>query len=140
MFTQRSIFVIGIILLLWNLMGVAAFFMQYHMDLRELAITDPVGARLFATMPSWLWAVYAVAVGSGTLGAILLLMRRASAALLFLLSLIAVLVQFGYTLGATDLIVQKGLLTAAAFPALVILIAIGQWLYARTLVVQGTLR
>jgi hypothetical protein len=140
MFTQRSIVVIGIILLLWNLMGVVAFFMQYHMDLRELAATDPVGARIFATMPAWLWAVYGGAVGAGTLGAILLLMRRASAALLFLLSLIAVLVQFGYTLGATDLIAQKGLATAAGFPALVILIAIGQWIYARALVVRSSLR
>jgi hypothetical protein len=137
---SRSVTIIGVILLLWNLMGVAAFVMQYGMDLTELAKTDPVGARIFAAMPSWLWIVYAIAVGAGTLGALLLLMKKAAAAHLFLFSLAAVLVQFGYTLGATDLIAQKGIVVAAGFPALVILIAIAQFVYARSLVAKGILR
>lgn len=140
MSTPRSVLIIGIILLLWNLMGVAAFAMQYGMDLGEFAKTDPVGARIFAKMPGWLWIVYAVAVGAGTVGAVLLLMKKAAAASLFLVSLIAVLVQFGYTLGATDLIAQKGMLQAAVFPIVVILIAIGQLLYARMLVARRVLR
>ena len=109
MATSRSLTIIGIILLLWNMMGVMAFAMQYGMDLDQLARTDPATARAFAAMPLWLWIVYGIAVGAGVLGAILLLMRRALAATLFLVSLIAVLVQFGYTLGMTDLIAQKGL-------------------------------
>ncbi|MFD1107396.1 sugar transporter [Sphingobium olei] len=140
MSTSRSVTIIGIVLLLWNLMGVAAWVMQYGMDLTGLAKTDPVGARIFAEMPSWLWVVYAVAVGAGTLGALLLLMKKAAAATLFLVSLIAVLVQFGYTLGATDLIAQKGIVVAAGFPALVILIAIVQLAYARSLVAKDVLR
>lgn len=140
MSTPRVVLIIGIILLLWNLMGVAAFAMQYGMDLGELAKTDPVGARIFAEMPGWLWAVYAVAVGAGAVGAVLLLMKKAAAASLFLVSLIAVLVQFGYTLGATDLIAQKGFVVAAGFPIVVILIAVGQLLYARMLVAKRVLR
>lgn len=137
---SRSVTIIGIVLLLWNLMGVAAWVMQYGMDLSELAKADPVGARIFAEMPSWLWVVYAVAVGAGTLGALLLLMKKAAAATLFLVSLVAVLVQFGYTLGATDLIPQKGIVVAAGFPAFVILVAIVQLAYARSLVAKGVLR
>ncbi|MEA3390004.1 sugar transporter [Sphingobium sp. CCH11-B1] len=137
---SRSVTIIGIVLLLWNLMGVAAWVMQYGMDLSELAKTDPVGARIFAEMPSWLWVAYAVAVGAGTLGALLLLMKKAAAATLFLVSLVAVLVQFGYTLGATDLIAQKGIVVAAGFPAFVILVAIVQLAYARSLVAKGVLR
>jgi hypothetical protein len=83
---------------------------------------------------------YAVAVGAGTLGALLLLMKKAAAATLFLVSLVAVLVQFGYTLGATDLIAQKGIVVAAGFPAFVILVAIVQLAYARSLVAKGVLR
>jgi hypothetical protein len=63
---HRSVTVIGIILLLWNLMGILAFTMQYSMDLDELAQTDPLTAHAFATMPGWLWVVYAIAVGAGT--------------------------------------------------------------------------
>ncbi|MCP1470805.1 hypothetical protein J3E64_002498 [Sphingobium sp. OAS761] len=140
MTAPRTLLIIGIVLLLWNLTGVAAFVMQYGADLDELARTDPVTAHAFATMPAWLWGVYAVAVGAGTAGAIMLLMKKAAAASLFLVSLIAVLVQFGYTLLGTDLIAQKGVAAAAAFPAVIILIALFQLLYARTLVGKGVLR
>jgi len=91
-------------------------------------------------MPVWLWVVYAVAVGAGTLGAILLLMKKAAAATLFLVSLIAVLVQFGYTLGATDLVAQKGLVVAAGFPAFIVVVAVVQLVYARSMVAKGALR
>lgn len=136
--TPRFFVIIAIILLLWNLMGVAAFIMQYSADLTELAKTDPVTAQAFATMPNWVWMIYAVAVGAGAIGALLLLLRKAAAASLFLVSLIAVLVQFGYTLLGTDLIAIKGV-GAAAFPALIILIAAVQLLYARALVAKGAL-
>jgi hypothetical protein len=137
---SRSITIIGVILLLWNLMGVAAFIMQYTMDLGKLAATDPVGARIFAAMPGWLWVVYAIAVGAGTVGALLLLARSKLSISLFMISLVAVLVQFGYTLGATDLIAQKGIMVAAGFHAFVILIAFVQFFYARSLGAKGALR
>jgi hypothetical protein len=137
---HRSVTVIGIILLLWNLMGILAFTMQYSMDLDVLAQTDPLTAQAFATMPGWLWVVYAIAVGAGTIGALLLLARRALAAVLFLLSLLCVLVQFGYTFLGTDLIAIKGFVIATAFPAFVILMAIVQLLYTRHLIGKSILR
>jgi hypothetical protein len=135
----RYVTAIAIIILLWNLMGVAAFVMQYQADPVELARTDPSTAKAFAAMPGWAWAAYAVAVGAGTLGAILLLAKKAAAAPLFLVSLIAVLVQFGYTFLGTDLVAEKGL-GVAVFPALIIIVAIVQLLYARSLVTKRVLR
>lgn len=131
----RSFIVIGVILLLWNLMGLAAFVMQYTADLGELAKTDPLTAKAFANMPRWAWAVYLIGVGAGTLGAIALLLRKAVAAPLFLLSLIAVVIQFGYTFLGTDLLAVKGW-TTAIFPAVIIAIAVVQWLYARSMVAR----
>lgn len=139
MAASRNILIIGVILLVWNLMGVAAFVSQFTLDPAELATTDPAAARAFATMPGWLWGVYAVAVGAGTLGAILLLVKKAAAATLFLLSLIAVIVQFGFTLMGTSLIAEKGLVAALALPAVIIVIAIIQLFYARSLVTKGLL-
>lgn len=135
----RTFLIIGTVLLLWNLMGVAALVMQYGADLDQLARTDPDTARAFAAMPLWAWAVYAIAVGAGTLGAIALLMRKAVAASLFLLSLIAVIIQFGYTFLGTDLLHIKGW-TAAVFPAVIFLIAVGQWLFARSMAIRRVLR
>lgn len=138
--TPRFFFVIAVILLLWNLMGVVAFVGEYTMDLDALAKTDPVGARIFTAMPGWLWVVFALAVGSGTLGALALLLRRSAAVPLFVISLAAVIVQFGYTFLATDLIAAKGVLIATAFPALIFVIAICQLLYARSLKAKGVLK
>ena len=135
----RYFIVIAIVLLLWNLMGLAAFAMQYTADLTELAKSDPVTAQAFAAMPAWVWIAYAIAVGAGTLGAVLLLMKKAAAASLFLLSLIAVVVQFGYTFLGTDLLAVKGP-SVIAFPAFIVVMAVVQLLYARNLVGKGVLR
>ena len=135
----RYFIVIAIVLLLWNLMGLAAFAMQYTADLTELAKSDPVTAQAFAAMPAWVWIAYAIAVGAGTLGAVLLLMKKATAASLFLLSLIAVVVQFGYTFLGTDLLALKGP-SVIAFPAFIVVMAIIQLLSARNLVGKGVLR
>ena len=138
MTAPRSALAIGIILLLWNLMGAAAFIMQYSADFSQLAKTDPYTARIFAHMPGWAWTAYAVAVGAGTLGAILLLLRKAAAAPLFLLSVAAVVVQFGYSFLGTDLLSVKGV-TAVIFPAVILVIALFQWLYARSMAAKGLL-
>jgi len=138
MTAPRSVSAIGIILLLWNMIGVGAFIMQYSADLNQLAKNDPYTARIFAQMPGWAWAAYGVAVGAGTLGAILLLLRKAAAAPVFLLSIIAVIAQFGYSFLGTDLLPVKGA-TAAIFPAVILAIALFQWHYARSLTARGVL-
>ncbi|MES2173610.1 MAG: sugar transporter [Pseudomonadota bacterium] len=140
MATSRSVTIIGIILLLWGLIGIAAFTLQYSMDLDALARTDPAGARAFALMPAWVWIVYAIAVATGTLGAIALLLRKAIASFLFLISLVCVIVQFGFTFLGTDLLADKGWAVAIPFPAFVIAVAVFEWLYARSLVAKGVLR
>ncbi|MBB5986099.1 sugar transporter [Sphingobium lignivorans] len=129
----------AILFLLWNLLGCAAFVMQSTMDLDALAATDPVQAQIWATMPAWAWAAYLVAVAAGTLGAIALLMRSRLAVLLSLLCVAAVLVQFGYAFLGTDLLALKGP-SSAIFPAIIVLLAIAQWIYARWLRRRGALR
>ncbi|WP_298399366.1 sugar transporter [Sphingobium sp.] len=140
MSAPRSFILIAILFLLWNCMGLASFIMQYLMDLNELAKTDPGGAKIFAAMPEWLWLDYAVAVLAGLGGALFLLLRKRAAVPLFLLSLIAVVVQFGYVFIATDIIAIKGVVVATAFPILIFVIAIIQWRYATTQRAKGVLR
>ena len=139
MTATRSFTIIAIVLLVWNLIGVAAFILQYTADLSALAKTDPYTAHIFAEMPGWAWIAYAVAVGAGTLGAILLLLRKAAAAWPFLASVIAIIVQFGHSFLGTDMLAVKGP-TTMIFPAVIVLIAMAQWLYARNLAARGVLR
>ncbi len=124
---------------LWSLAGLAAFVMQWTMDLTELAKTDPYQADAFRAMPAWVWATYAVAVLSAVLGALLLLLRRKGAVALSAIEVIAVIVQFGYTLGATDLVEKKGFAAAAGFPLVIFGLALLQLLYARWMASRGFL-
>ena len=139
MAASRSSTITAIALLMWNLIGVMAFIMQYTANLASLAKTDPYTARIFAQMPAWAWAAYGIAVGAGTLGAILLLLRKAIAVLPFSLSVLGIVAQFSYSFFATDLLLVKGP-TTMIFPAAILLIAVGQLLYAGRMSAKGLLR
>ena len=130
---------IAVLFLLWNFAGIAAFAMQWTMDLTELAKTDPYQAKTFAEMPRWAWVAYAIAVAAGTLGALCLVLRSKWAVLLSGVEVIAVLVQFGYTFFGTDLLAHKTLGETVPLPAAIILIAILQFFYARWLAAKGVL-
>lgn len=121
---------LAVVLLLWNLIGIAAFVMQWTQDIHALARTDPYQAQAFASMPSWAWASYAVAVTTGLLGALLLVMRRKGAVVLSAIEVIAVIVQFSYTFLMTDLLAQKGASTVI-FPLVIFLLALFQFGLAR---------
>lgn len=135
----KSFYIVGAAALLWNVMGDSAYLMQVSMDLGALAKTDPYTARTFANMPSWAWSAYAIAVWGATLATLLMLMRRAIAVPLYAVSLLAIIVQFSYSFLGTDLLAVKGWGTAV-FPALILVLGIAQFLYARSMVVKGVLR
>ena len=68
--------IIAIIALLWNLSGVAAFAGDILMTEEALATLTEAQQELYKSTPVWLKFVYGVAVFSGTLGCILLLMKK----------------------------------------------------------------
>ncbi|QGN55605.1 sugar transporter [Novosphingobium sp. Gsoil 351] len=118
----RSFWIVAGLLLVWSLIGDAAYLSQVTADLAKMATTDPSTAKAFAAMPEWAWSAYAVAVWVSTLAAIALLLRRRIAAPLYAVSLVAVLVQFGWTFLGSDVIADKGA-SAAIFPLIIIAIA-----------------
>jgi hypothetical protein len=67
--------------------------------------------------------VYALAIFSGLAGAIGLLMRRGWATTAFAISLVAVIVQFGYTFLVMDAVKLLGA-SAVAFPAVIFAIGV----------------
>ena len=136
---SRSFWIVTVLLLLWALIGDAAYLGQVTADAAELAKTDPTTAAAFAAMPTWVWAAYAIAVWVGTAGAIALILRRKLAVPLYAISLVAVLVQFGWTFLASSVLADKGP-SAAAFPLVIIAIGIFALWYARKKSADGTLR
>lgn len=92
--------IVGIIGLLWNGMGVKAYLDQaYQTDaFKEMYVETPQLLEIVNNLPTWYTAVFAIAVFGSTLACLLLLLRKNLAKLLFFLSLIAVIVQTLYNL------------------------------------------
>ena len=99
-----SYWVITIIMLLWNLMGVMSFFVHVFMQPAE----TEAQAALYDQYPLWTQLVFAVSVFGGTIGCVGLLMRKRFAKQAFLASLIAIIIQFTHSLGFTDSIEVYG--------------------------------
>jgi hypothetical protein len=119
----------AVILLLWGMIGVFAFYSDVTMNDQAKAQLSDYDRTLLASRPSWFLWLYGVATWSALLGAVALLARSRLARPIFIVSLIAVIVQFGYIFANTDLIAVKGFVAAAGFPILIVIIAACQiWL------------
>ena len=98
----RSFYVISGIALAWNLLGVILYVMQVTMMDEVLAAMDPVERAFVESTPSWLIAVYAMAVNAGALGCLLLILRKAWSVPILIVSLLCIVVQMGYSTFMTD--------------------------------------
>ncbi|WP_047546226.1 hypothetical protein [Psychroserpens sp. Hel_I_66] len=79
--------IISIIALLWNLMGVAAYLSMHYMTDEMIADLEPhqqIAANY--DYPAWYIAIFAIAVFSGTIACIGLLLRKKWAYILFIIS------------------------------------------------------
>ena len=100
--TPRSFLIISIVALTWNLMGVASFIMQVPMRSEMLANLPEAERTLYESMPAWVDGAFAIAVFGGLLACVGLLLKKAWCVPVFLISLIGIIVQFGYWLLLTD--------------------------------------
>ena len=91
-----AFWIIGIGALLWNLMGVSAYLQQAYMTAEKLSSLTSEQNALFENTPAWVTAAFALAVFGGTLGCILLLLRKKLSSFLFVISFISLLGQIIY--------------------------------------------
>ncbi|SFZ91653.1 hypothetical protein SAMN05428642_102191 [Flaviramulus basaltis] len=90
--------VISVIALIWNGMGVAQYLGQaYKTESWRSSLTDEQ-FEIISNLPSWLTGAFAVAVFTGLLGSLGLLLRKKWSYYLLVLSLLAVIIQMGYIL------------------------------------------
>ena len=129
--------IVAVLLLLWNLFGLWMFWSQYTMSPAQLAALPEAQRGLFEAMPAWAWVAYGVAVVSGSLGALLLLLGRRLALPLFWISLLAVIVQFAQAFGPGGAVQALGAAAALPVPITIVLIAILQIWLARKGIARG---
>ncbi|KQS01865.1 hypothetical protein ASG11_13645 [Sphingomonas sp. Leaf357] len=111
--------IVAVLVLLWGMMGVAAFYMDVTTTPERLAEMSEYDRELLASRPHWFLWLYGGGVWSGLFGAIALLARSRFAHPLFVLSLVLVVVMFGYFFGNSDIVAVKGFVAAAGFPILI---------------------
>jgi len=119
----RSFLVIGILALAWNLIGVASYLMSVTMSPEAIAAIPETDRVLYQNIPAWVTASFAIAVFGGTLGCVLLLMRRGWAVTVFAVSLLAILLQMTHTLFMTPMLALHGA-AGAALPLFIVSAAV----------------
>lgn len=93
--TKRSVgyWIVAVFALVWNLIGVAFWYMQISMTPDRLATMSEPERQIYEATPGWINIAFAVAVFGGVLGSLGLLMKKRWAGTMFLVSLVSLLVQ-----------------------------------------------
>ncbi|HEX8238531.1 MAG TPA: hypothetical protein VF574_02200 [Allosphingosinicella sp.] len=124
--------------LLWELFGVAMYLTQVGV-LPSSADMSEAERSLMETSPMWLTGLFAIAVFGGAIGTLGLLLRKRWSRPLLVLSLVAVILQFGGWLLLTDAIRVIGP-SVFLMPAIIVAVAILLAWLAMVAVRRGWLR
>ena len=131
---------ICILALLWNLMGIVAYLGSAFGG--EAAIIEAYGeegAKVMRSRPAWATAAFAIAVCGGTMGCLAMLSRKSWAKWLFILSLLGVLLQnlWGFFLSDAS---QYMLDNERILVPMVIIVAVFLLFFAQMMTRKGILR
>lgn len=139
--TPWHLWVIGIVTLLWNAIGVFDYLMTQTIDvarLQQAGMQSEDLARLAQT-PWWVNACWALGVWGALLGSILLLARSRRAVTGYVVSLIGIVPMIIYQFPWDRMggIINSGVL---AYSIVVVVLAIAQFWYALRMRTAGVLR
>ncbi|MEM7187063.1 MAG: hypothetical protein AAF466_10425 [Bacteroidota bacterium] len=123
--------IIAVIALLWNAMGVSRYLMQAYDAESFRAEFNAEQLALIDGTPAWASAIFALAVFTGLIGSLMLLLRRRLAVPLLGISLLCVLIQMIYAWLGTDTLEHFDTVNAVVMPIIVIVIAIFLFYYSK---------
>ncbi|WP_121666432.1 hypothetical protein [Mesonia aquimarina] len=137
--TPTWFLIVSIILLIWNLMGVFAFFNHLLMDAEAINALPEAEQNLYAKYPLWTEIAYALAVFGGAIGCLGLVLKQKWAKPVLIISLLGVIVQMYHSLfiaKATE-VYGPG---AIAMPIMVTLFAVFLVWFANYAIKRGWLK
>jgi hypothetical protein len=138
--TPWHLWLVGIIALLWGAMGAMDYVMTQTKNESYMSAFTPEQLEFFYGFPTWVVATWAIAVWGGVFGAIFLLIRKAIAVYLFLLSLIAMVVTAIHNYGLANGMEVIGDAFSLGFTAAIFVLALAFFLYAKTMKTKGVIR
>ncbi|MEN8007575.1 MAG: hypothetical protein ABFS42_11200 [Candidatus Krumholzibacteriota bacterium] len=136
--TPKHLWIIGIVSLLWNMMGAYDYLMTQTKNAAYMAKFEPAQLDYFYNFPAWVVVFWALAVWGAVLGSVLLLMRKRLAAPVFLVSFASMVITAIYNFGLSNGMEVMGS-TGFVFTVVIFFTALGLWLYARAMQVRGVL-
>jgi len=89
--------VVSVLALLWNLLGVMAYLAQMNMTDEVLEALPEAERALYENQPMWATMAFAIAVWGGALGSLALLLRKRWARAVLFISLIGIIVQMTHS-------------------------------------------
>jgi hypothetical protein len=133
------LWIIGGIALLWNAMGAMDYVMTETQNQAYMSGFTPEQLAYFYSFPAWVVSAWAIGVWGGVLGALLLLVRRRLAVWVFLASLLGVIVTTFHNYVLSNGMEIAGGASSLGFTAVIFLIALALFLYARAMRKRGVL-
>lgn len=134
-----AFWIISVIALLWNGMGVNAYLQQAFKTEASTAELNTDQIALMESLPAWMTALFAIAVFAALLACIALLMRKKIATTLFLVSFIAALIQQLYWLFGTNALEVFADMQPFLMPVLIIVVAAFLVWYSKDQKAKGVL-
>ena len=116
--------VVAVIAVVWNVFGLLSFVGTFTMGEETMAEMTEAQQELMNNYPTWALIVFGIATIGGLLASLGLLVKKKWAFLVFVISLVAVVVQMGWWLFMTDAVEAYGAQQAYLMPVLVTVFAI----------------
>ncbi len=130
---------VGILAILWNLMGVYDYLMTETRNEAYLSNFSPEMLDYVNSFPAWAVATWAISVWGSLIASVLLLLRKKIARDLFLLVLFTMAITFLYNYVLSNGLEVMGDAFSLAFTGLIIVVAILLYVYARRQAAAGVL-
>lgn len=131
--------IVAVAAILWGVAGLYACFTQLTLTPAALTALPAAQRDAFTAMPGWAKIAYQVAVVGGFVGGVLLLMRNRQAQLGFVVSLIGVIAQFGWTFLVYGGLTKLGP-SALGFPAFIAAVCVAEIWFSGLALKRGWLR
>lgn len=139
--TPWYFWIIGFLMLMWNGMSAMDYVLSVTRNQAYLAGFTPEHLAFLQSFPTWAVACWAMAVWTYLLGSVLFLLRSRHCAWLFQMGFAFMVVLTFHNLFLASVPAYETMSAfEMAFSAAIIILALAQYLYARSLAARGLLR
>jgi len=137
--TPVHLWIVAVVAVLWDAMGAYDYLMTQTENASYMSRFTEAQIAYFTGFPIWVVTAWAIAVWGGVLASVLLLLRKKLATPVFLVSLLAMVATLIHNFLLSDGLEIMGGAGPLAVTALVFLMALGLYLYARAMQARGVL-